>query len=239
MKRALNLSILALTVLATLGPHLPKATPAPGYDYGYGSGALGTWSTGSTAISEPWQFDSAPVWEYGDSIMRADGYDFAVRLYTAKSATLAVNNWNGRPTGPAVDQLLLDLAAHAAPKVIVMATGTNDIFAPPMMAAEIDRVMAAVPSTTQVVWVNVWAQRSGQSTTVQMADMRNAAWVNMQVAQADGKYTNLTAVGWYEFLAEYPTSRPGSYLADGVHTSTTGKGARNALIVATVKNYLP
>ena len=40
-------------------------------------------------------------------------------------------------------------------------------------------------------------------------------------------------VDWYGFLLA-KSSRPGAYLRDGVHTSSSGQAARNALIVAQV-----
>lgn len=219
-------------------PPVRTATPTPGVDYGYGSGAIGNWSTASRAISTDARFISSPVWQYNDSIGLADGSDFAQRLYDTTGLTLAVDSWASRPTGPAVDALIADLAAFPAPQLIIMATGTNDIFSPPFIASEIERVMAAVPEGTQVMWVNTYAQRWAYPPATQTADLRNSAWVNMQIAEADGRYDNLTVVGWYEFLAQYPGYRPGTYLSDGVHTSTLGRAARNALIVSAVDALL-
>jgi lysophospholipase L1-like esterase len=236
VKRLVPLLIAAAT--ATALSFAPMATPTPGVNYGYGSGAIGNWSSWSHELSLNWQFAAAPVWQYGDSIARSEGAYFATRLYNEIGVTLAVDNKDGRPTGPAVDALIADLAQWPAPPVIIMATGTNDIFSPPFIAEEIDRVMAAVPSTTTVLWVNVYAQRWSQSTTVQIADIRNGGWVNMQIAEAEGEYDNLVVVDWFEFLSAYPGYRPGAYLSDGIHTNTDGRQARTTHILSFVDDYL-
>lgn len=237
MPKKSTLALLA-SLAITAATFLPAATPTPGVNYGYGSGAIGNWSAGTHDLSTNAQFASAPVWQYGDSIARSEGYYFATRLYNEQGATLAVDNKDGRPTGPAVDALIADLAQWPAPPVIIMATGTNDIFSPPFMAEEIDRVMAAVPETTTVLWINVYAQRWSQSSTVQLADIRNSGWVNMQLAEAEGEFDNLVVVDWFEFLSAYPGYRPTAYLSDGIHTNADGRQARTTHLLSYLDDYV-
>ena len=112
-----------------------------------------------------------------------------------------------------------------------MATGTNDIFNPPVFAAQVDRTMRLVGSQRLVVWVNTQISRTAKSAAVQLADQRNSAWINSQLSDAQKKYPNLRIVHWAESLAAAP-SHLTTYLREGVHTTVpTGQTARNNLIL--------
>jgi hypothetical protein len=115
-----------------------------------------------------------------------------------------------------------------------MATSSNDIYTPPVFAAQIDRTMNIVGPNRTVVWVNIQVARVKQTTAIQLADQRNGAWINLQLVDAQKKYPNLRIVRWAENLAAKP-SRLTMYLRDGVHTSVPyGQDARNELIVQTL-----
>ncbi|MEV4313152.1 hypothetical protein [Actinocrispum sp. NPDC049592] len=217
-----------------LGSTLVAAEEALAAD-DYGSGELGPWDTGQRRISEPSTIrqvrDTDGLYMFGDSISVQDGYALAVRLKARTGDLLAVHNWSGRPTAPAVDALQDWATTYGMPKRILMATGSNDIFAPPVMAAQIDRVMSIAGSTRTVYWVNVQVARTSVTDAVRLADQRNSAWVNLQLADAQARHANLRIIHWAEFLAAKP-SRLTMYLRDGVHTSYPEKGqdARNELI---------
>jgi hypothetical protein len=201
----------------------------------YGSGSLGAWSKLTKAISSATTITSVRdrngVFMFGDSIGVQDGKALAARLQARDGSTLAVHNWSGRPTAPAVDALQSWATQYGLPKRILMATGTNDIFNPPAMAAQIDRVMRIAGSQRTVVWVNTQISRSTVSAAVQVADQRNSAWVNSQLSEAQKQYSNLRIVRWAEFLASKP-SRLNTYLREGVHTTIPqGQDSRNELIV--------
>ncbi|MEV8435851.1 hypothetical protein AB0425_00625 [Actinosynnema sp. NPDC051121] len=207
---------------------------------GYGSGALGPWESGSTAISTLTQIrpvlDTDGLFMFGDSIAVQDGRSLAERLYGRTGDVIAVHNWSGRPTGPAVDALAQWAQAYGLPRRILMATGSNDIFTPPVFAAEVDRTMGIVGPTRTVFWVNVQVARTSQTAAVQLADQRNSAWINLQLADARRRHPNLRIVRWAEFLAAKP-SRLTAYLRDGVHTTAPagGQDARNELIVQAIE----
>lgn len=214
---------------------LPR--PLPGANYGSGSGTMSAWVAAPHGRSWFDEFAAADVWQYGDSIARNDAEDLAARL-TGHGVTVALDNWASRPTYPAATALRNDVARHGPPPVVIMATGTNDIYAPAGMTAQIDRVMTAVPRETEVVWVNVYAARSDATPPVRAADLANSRLINAQLAAAQSRWVNLHVVHWHEFLAAYPLYRPGAYLRDGMHTSTLGRAARNTLIVAAVDDAL-
>ncbi|MDX6281297.1 MAG: hypothetical protein QOH03_2368 [Kribbellaceae bacterium] len=223
-------AVAAASTVATTG------TAAAG---GYGSGDLGAWKGLSKAVATEATIERVlsvnGVFMFGDSIAVQDGKAFALRLKSKLGLELAVNNWSGRPTKDTVDALASWKANYGLPRRIVMACGTNDIFAPPVMAAQIDRAMSLVGQRTTVFWVNTQVARTGLGNTVLLADQRNSAWVNLQLAEAQQRHSNLRIVRWAEWLAAKP-SRLNTYLRKGIHTSVPyGQDARNELMVQAIQ----
>jgi hypothetical protein len=201
----------------------------------YGSGALLNWTTFSRAIASEATIKSVVardgVFMFGDSIAVQDGRALATRLSGRTGDSLAVHNWSGRPTAPAVDALQAWATRYGMPRRILMATGTNDIFNPPVFAAQIDRTMKIAGPNRTVVWCNIQVARTNQSVSVQLADQRNSAWINVQLSDAQKRHPNLRIVRWAECLAAKP-SRLTMYLRQGIHTTVPyGQDARNELMV--------
>lgn len=205
----------------------------------YGSGSLIDWKGLSKAVATEATIERVlsvnGVFTFGDSIGVQDGKALAIRLKSKLGLELAVNNWSGRPTKDTVDALADWKAKYGLPRRIVMGCGTNDIFNPPVMAAQIDRAMGIVGQRTTVFWVNTQVARTGLAAAVTLADQRNSAWVNLQLAEALRRHSNLRIVHWAEWLAAKP-SRLNTYLRRGIHTSAPyGQDARNELIVQAIK----
>ena len=201
----------------------------------YGSGQLGDWTILSRAISTDatikYVRDNDGVYMFGDSISVQDGKALATQLISRTGKSIAVHNWSGRPTAPAVDALQSWAIKYGLPRRILMATGTNDIFNPPVFAAQVDRAMKLAGSGRTVVWVNVQIARTAKSAAIQLADQRNGAWINSQLSDAQKKYPNLRIVRWAESLAAKPSNLT-TYLREGVHTTVpAGQTARNDLIL--------
>lgn len=216
-------------------PAATAATPiTPGSHYwmyaGAGSGGLGNWNTLGRTTSTDAAFSTARagVWVYGDSLTRSDYATLAASLQ-ARGIPSAVDAQGGLPTVPALERLAARVARQGAPRILVMATGSNDIFRPTYIAPASTKVRRVVGAQTKIVWVIVYVERVRVSPTMQAADLRNSRTVNAAIASAP---TN-RVVDWYGFLMA-KSSRPGAYLKDGVHTTTSGQAARNALIVASV-----
>lgn len=137
----------------------------------YGSGTLAPWQTLAHGMTGDWldtPYDGDPTADVGiigDSIVTG-GWTTLRDNLALKGKTLAVNYYSGRPTAPAVD---FALSLTTPPPILIMATGTNDIFDPTVMAAQIARLRAGMPATTQIYWVDVQAARSATAT----ADQRN------------------------------------------------------------------
>lgn len=180
----------------------------------YGSGCLTDWSTYQHGVDG--NVTTADVLMVGDSITNRCRLYLRQRL-APYGLTIAFDYWSSRPiadipsvsASPGAVTRTLSYSRIYQPdsfRVVVMADGTNDIFDPSTVAANIAR-MKGIDSP--VLWGNVYASRS----TSYSADLRNAGWVNNQI-QASG----LPTVDWFGFLASYPGYRIGAYVStDGIH----------------------
>ena len=172
----------------------------------FGSGALGAWSANQHGYSGP-TMDVADVLIVGDSITTL-GKEELTTAVAAEGKTLAVAYWSGRPTTPAVDYVL---SATVLPPIVVMACGTNDIFTPTVMTAQIQRLLDDdLPGCEHLLWVDVQACRPSFA----VADQRNSGYINNQIRNLlDEDHV----VPWSEWFAVDP-SRISYYIdSGGVH----------------------
>ncbi|MBD3783407.1 MAG: hypothetical protein IE926_10705 [Micrococcales bacterium] len=177
-------------------------------------------------------FRAASVWVYGDSITAAD-YPEMKKRFAAQGLRSAVDAQPGIPTEPAIDRLEQRITyLRMAPKVLVVALGTNDTDDPSVMPAQMTRVAQLMPSSTTVVWVNVWKCRWRLSSSYQARDRAGTSVVNEEIATFVAAHPNFRVADWWTALNR---SNPRVYLGDGVHTiASSGRPARNSLIVRTV-----
>jgi hypothetical protein len=191
----------------------------------YGSGNLGT----PGAHTRTGNMATASVGYFGDSI----GQRIATPLTTAlagKGVTLATDNQAGRATTQIVDQVLRE---PKLPKRVVIEAGSNDVFNPPVMAAQIKRLRAALePKGISVLWVDVQVSRLKLSPAVQLADQRNSGWVNSQIRA--GCTAPCVVIPWSTSLAAKPTRIVAYTGPDGVHPNQPGA----AYMVAVVTPYV-
>jgi hypothetical protein len=192
----------------------------------YGSGA---WAGPSTAITRSGDPATADVLIVGDSITN--------RCYPALRTalaprTLAVVAQSGQNTAGLATLLL---ALPKVPAHVVMAAGTNDVFNPPAVAAQVGRVSAwASDNAVDLRWVDTYVGRP----TYAVADARNSGWVNGQVYASAQR-----VIGWQPALgAAVGRGRALTYyLQDGVHpwaAAGTGHGDGCAFWAAIVKGGL-
>lgn len=236
-------TIAAAGVAAAVGRPAGLAAAADPSRAPYGSGSLGPWENLGKKISTIAQFENVHttngVMIFGDSITVANSYELAVRVGQQHGLPLAVNAWSGRPTEPAVDWFEANVAHLIPERGVVMACGTNDIFRPPGWWRQVDRVMALADGKP-VYWVSVFAARTGVHPDMRLADMRNSAWINEQLARKAAAYSNLHIIEWFAQLATgHNESNIDAWLRDGVHTNdTVGRDAWcNAILSA--PGYLP
>lgn len=135
-------------LLVVLGLALTAVSSSPA------SAGCGLGSTGPTvrAFRSP-TMRSAAVLVYGDSIT------FSVaRRFTALHPEVAVDAWGGRRTLDAAETLARDLVDRPAPRVVVMAMGTNDTHAAGDVGALARHVRTALPASTRLLWLTTYAE---------------------------------------------------------------------------------
>jgi len=211
-----------------------ETTPGP-----YGSGVLGDWTNLSHGLycfnpngtlqnyykparktaalsSAALTCTGEDVRLYGDSITFGGKSAFAAEM-GKYGLTTYVDAWSGRPTAPIADAIE---AETVFPPVVVVASGTNDIFNPTVMAAQINRIknhIAAKSPTTKLLWVDVQATRWGQTEYTERNDQRNSMAVNMAI------WNNLAKgqiIQWSQRFLANPALMT-TYLVDGVHPKST------------------
>jgi len=232
-----------------------EATPGP-----YGSGVLGDWSNlshglycfqpsgsavkttsytratkaGAVKSSVAMACSGEDIRIYGDSITFGGKSALAVELNNL-GYTLFVDAWSGRPTTPAVDALV---AETWLPNIVIMATGTNDIFNPTVMGAQVQRAENFIASynavhgtNVQLFWVDVQATRWSQTDVIQRNDQRNSMSVNLDIYQ---RIPNTHVIGWTARFMDNPNLLT-TYLVDGVHPKT---GTGYAYWAAVLRGWL-
>jgi len=170
-------------------------------------GITGTWSTADVGI-------------IGDSLTSRCRNSLAT-LVAKRGRTLAVNYWSGRPTTPTVSWLL---SQPRLPRVLVVQSGSNDIFDPRPMGAQVARLKTGLRPGTTLLWMDVQVARTRYSAAVQLADQRNSMWVDNQLRENLPKAQIIPWSSWF-------SSSPGRltyYLQDGVHPwAAAGSGHGN------------
>lgn len=170
----------------------------------YGSGCLGSYAAGTHGVDgDP---ATADVLVVGDSIVYRCRFYLRPRL-VAYGLTSAYDYWTGRPTEPAVTRLLS--YSRTTFKAVVMASGTNDVMNPPVMAAQIERAKQITPP---LFWGTVFVARPATA----LADVRNSGWVNQQIAAS-----GLPLVDWSAFLAAKPSRAAAYLLSDQTHPTSS------------------
>lgn len=161
---------------------------------------------------------TADVLIAGDSIITGCRPYLRLRL-ADYGLSVVFDYWSGRPTTPTVDRMLSYSRIYQPEsfKAVVMATGTNDIQDPTVMAAQIARAKVI---DSPLMWGTVLAQRSASYS----ADLRNSGWVNSQIAAS-----GLPLIDWAAFLSAYPGYRIPNYLRDGVHPTVKTPPAKGDL----------
>lgn len=230
-RRTLLRAVVTAPALGVVGPRSAQASFDPGP---YGSGWHLPWQGNRhCAPSEELlgQAVHSPrgVLVVGDSIT-VFSYAQTQESLTSWGWATAIDAQGGRPTAPSVDQVTALRTRGLLPATVVMATGTNDIFAPPAMWPHVDRLMLAVGPARRVLWVNIYAGRSYPKTPQlcspsERADLRNSAWINSYLAASTRRHRNLRVIDWYGHLVERQW-RLAAYLRDGIHLTAAGTRAR-------------
>lgn len=232
-----------------------ETTPGP-----FGSGVLGDWSglshglycfqpPGSTLKSTSYTRATKATNKLSSAAMACPGED--VRIYGdsitfgGKSAlaaelnnlgyTLFVDAWSGRSTTPAVDALV---AETVLPNDVIMAVGTNDMFNPVVMGAQVQRAENFIAAynaehgtSVRLWWVDVQATRWGQTDVIERNDQRNSMAINMAIYK---RIPVNNIIAWNQRFMDNPALLT-TYLVDGVHPKT---GSGYAYWAAVLRGWL-
>jgi len=189
---ALMVTLIALIAAAT-------ATPASGATI-----FLDTRPVSSLVRSTPATFATATTWLYGDSITVQAWRNLHV-------GALAVDARWGRASGPTVDKLMADLSStRHTPRVVVIATGSNDFANPAALTYAIARARhQSIDRGYRLVWVNVYT------------DNREMFSVNHIIA-AGGPSVHVA--DWCALLTAHrdPATGLSPWLKDGLHLNLLG-----------------
>lgn len=216
MTRLFRVILLAAALLGLSAPTTASAD--------YGSGVLGSWQNLTHGVSG--DLSTADVVVVGDSITTGCHSYLAKYLPGVK---IAVGYWSGRPTKPAVDWTL---SLSRKPPVLVMASGSNDIMNPPAFWPQVDRLKASLPTTTKLLWVNIYAARPAYS-----GDQKNSAWVNNQLERRLPKEQIID--WWGQLYWTYDRGiTPASKLRDGIHPNIPGCELWGFAVAGSVKEAL-
>ena len=204
--------------------------PTSAHAVDYGSGAAGG-PVGTPVLSTVPYTAVSDVMIVGDSITIRGYKDLAAAL---PGKRLAVNAHSGRNTKASIDSLFASMqAGMVLPPVLIMAVGSNDVFDATPMASQVKRLLAAVPSSTKVFWIDTQVARPATA----LADQRNSAWVNQAIWR--GCAGECAIISWFSFLASKPARLSWYIDKGGVHpVSGVGTKAWAALIAGQVTPWL-
>ncbi len=163
------------------------------------------------------------AWLYGDSITVGTGAQFARTVHARTGQQTAIDANSGIPTRPAVDRLAARVAQRGAPRVLIMATGANDVVdtgRAAKMSGEAARVRNIVGPNTRIVWVTASVERP-RTRDKNGTDKTGTATVNTAL-RASGVVDSVA--DWHRFLSRRAGLRA-YYLRDGVHPNTRGQAA--------------
>lgn len=198
----------------------------------YGSGFLGDYGKLRRLTAPPATMRAAAVSDngcliIGDSIASMSKEAVILKLRRSHSAVCAWDTWSGRPTEGTANALADYRASYGLPSTVIVMSGSNDIFNPPLFAAQARRVLAIAGPQTRVIWVNVFARRNAAKRFA--ADLRNSAGINKTLAAVAAPYSNVQLIDWYSFVTKR-TRKDATFLLDGIHPNAAGQRALADLV---------
>lgn len=168
----------------------------------------------------------------GDSIATFVVRDLVEDLRRTLGDTCVYDTWPGRATEGTANALLdIKRRAGLPPRIIVM-SGTNDIFNPPLFESQMNRLIDGVGPGHQILWVSTFDSRRPASAQSR-ADEINTAWINRVLAERASRTPQLRIVGW-DALFRANARNVDALLSDGVHPNEAGIEAMVRLLRGTL-----
>lgn len=163
--------------------------------------------------SQPKAYRKARTWIYGDSLT----WQTYPNLRNTLKGREAVDAYWGRNTSSAVEALRRDVVRNRKhlPKVVIMATGTNDLQDLNAFRRQVVRTRAMLPKKVRVVWVNTYFDTATSFNAVNRA-VRSVPRVQV--------------VNWSAVNVGQRVDGKSRLLYDGVHVTERGCILRNQAI---------
>ena len=164
----------------------------------------------------------------GDSIATTVVKDLVAELRRSAGERCAYDTWPGRATEGTANALLDIKRRYGLPPRIVVMSGTNDIFNPPLFESQMDRIVDGIGPQHQILWVNTFDSRRPR-TALSLADERNTAYINSVLTARAARTGNMAIVPW-DALFRGNAGNVETLLSDGVHPNEAGVVAMVGLV---------
>ncbi|QQS02349.1 MAG: hypothetical protein IPK37_08600 [Austwickia sp.] len=206
-------------------------------DRDYGSGYHGDYGVYHRETSPPDQLAAAAAASngclvVGDSIATFVVRDLVADLRRTSGDECVYDTWPGRATEGTANALLEIKRKHGLPPRVIVMSGTNDIFNPPLFERQMNRLIDGIGPGREIIWVNTFDSRR-PTTEQSAADERNTAWINSVLQAKAARTPALHLVRW-DSLFRGDAHNVEVLLSDGVHPNAAGIDAMVDLVRASL-----
>ncbi len=199
----------------------------------YGSGYHGDYGRFTRATSPEAELRAAAADPQGclivgDSIATTVVDVLVADLRRTLGVTCVYDTWPGRATEGTANALLDIKRRVGLPARVVVMSGTNDIFNPPLFEPQMNRIVDGIGPGHQILWVTTFDSRRPK-TSRSAADERNTAWINEVIAERARRTPGMRLIDWDALFRSNPVNIE-ALLSDGVHPNPAGVEAMVGLV---------
>lgn len=203
----------------------PDAVIIRAPDRDYGSGFHGNYGVYKRSTSPADQLRAAATDPggcliIGDSIATTVVSDLVRDLRQSLGAGCVYDTWPGRATEGTANALLDIKRRYGLPPKVVVMSGTNDIFNPPLFEPQLNRIVDGIGPEHQIFWVATFDSRRPYSAR-SAADERNTSWINTMIEERAKRTPSMRVVRW-DSLFTGNGANVETLLRDGVHPNALG-----------------
>ncbi|GAB78670.1 GDSL-like Lipase/Acylhydrolase family protein [Austwickia chelonae] len=202
-------------------------------EHDYGSGFHSDYGKFTREVSPAEDFrravsDPTGCLVIGDSIATFVIRDLVDHLRQDNIGSCVHDTWPGRATEGTANALLDLKHRYGLPPRIIVMSGTNDIFNPPLFEPQMERIIEAIGPERRIFWVSTFDSRRPSSPR-SAADERNTEWINQVLTRRAARTPHLTIIPW-DGLFRGRADNVDILLPDGVHPNAAGVEAMIGLV---------